>query len=346
MTPPADIPLPIGFGYVPNAIPANATGTTEPISAGALPSPVGDFEPEAGDVAAHRGVNQATEVASDTNPFNLYAYMAFGGNPQPTYDVSMTQVVADGETPLVFEMKDVEAGDDGWRRGSHGFNLKTDDGIEFLSGLADVPAGDYMWTLNARNEVSDQHLMRSWLLTVNQLMYAAITTNPDATTSGAESDAEGDDWADFVSSEFDPLMELTAAMVVGGALAELDLATGLAPGADPPTPGAGMISGEIMEAAAEDDPDDVDVFWVGRLTPDSMLHVKVKGTEEASAGQFNDVDVTLHRHVMGKMEQTAEDASEMSSMEGYDEYMMLNSGGYYLKVTGDGPYTLSWMFTE
>ena len=48
-----------------------------------------------------------------------------------------------------------------------------------------------------------------------------------------------------------------------------------------------------------DDVADVDAFWVGPLTPDSVLTLTVKGTTEApnNPGVFNDVAVALHSFV-------------------------------------------------
>ena len=157
-----------------------------------------------------------------------------------------------------------------------------------------------------------------------------------------------EDWADFISSKFDGMGAVEDDDVRGGDPTNINLKTlYVAPAANQAgTPGSGTIKGTINEAV--DDIDDVDVFWVGALTPESVLSLKVTGTFESpnAPGVFNDVTVTLHPFVTGA-EKSAAETPGMSKTEDYDEYKGLNCGLYYVEVSGaTGGYDLSWTFTE
>ena len=255
---------------------------------------------------------------------DLYPYMAFGGD-SPTYDVTMTIA---GEDDAVTDV-------------AHQFMITMNDmGIAELSGQPNTAAGIHNWILNARDSTSDQHVSRSWMLQVVQELYTTTNQGITTTTTAEDSDPDADpvvDWADFISSQFDGDGEPAAGDVRGGTPVVLNLA-GMS--------GSDMISGTIHEAV--DDIADADVFWVGALTPDSVLKVMIEGTFESpnAPGVYNDVSVTLHSFVSGATKSVAETAG-MSEMEGYDEYKGLDCNLYYLEVSGgEGGYDLSWMFTE
>ena len=261
---------------------------------------------------------------------DLYPYMAFGGD-SPTYDVTMTM---EGEDDMVMDV-------------AHQFMITMNDmDIAELSGQPNTAAGIHNWILNARDSTSDQHVSRSWMLQVVQETYTA--PNDPHTLNEAEpmpTDATME-WADFISSNHDGGFNL-GENAIGGSGVVLNLKNDFDASNDPPTPGAGTVEGGKIDPAV-DDVADVDVFWVGPLTPNSVLSVKVAGTYEAanSPGIFNPVTVTLHSFVSGGEKSPAEMAGE-SKMEGYDEYKEVDCGNYYLEVSGEeGTYELSWTFTE
>jgi hypothetical protein len=267
------------------------------------------------------------------DPIDLYQWMAFGGTA-PTYDITVTQEV-DGE------MMD---------QPMHGFMLMANDaGIEQLSGSPNLPMGTYNWVLNARDPASKQHKFKTWKLRVAQEDYPGndITTISSPEDSNLDN-AEVVDWADFISDQHDGAA-LLPANVRGGTAASLSLSAGLDASAVPPVPGMGMVVGNLIKDDA-DGPDDVDVLWVGPLTPNSVLNVKVNPETELlnKPGEYNVVNVALYSHVTDATKSDAE-VPGTSEIEGYkDEYKGLDCGNYYLEVTGDpgGSYTLSWEFTQ
>jgi hypothetical protein len=280
---------------------------------------------------ATRGQMQCMAVDGDTTMtgaqnVDLYPYMAFGGD-SPTYDVTMTM---EGEDDTVMDV-------------AHQFMITMNDkDIAELSGQPNTAAGIHNWILNARDSASDQHKVRSWKLRVVQEPY----DGDNITTVTAEDPIIDDttvvDWADFVSAEFDGDGTLGDDDVRGGTAASLNLSDSL----QGETPGSGMVPGTINEAV--DEVSDVDVFWVGSLTPDSVLNVMVDGKFESpnAPGVYNDVSVALYSHVPGATRSDAETPGT-SEMEGYDEYKGVDCNFYYLEVSGDeGSYELSWTFTE
>ena len=78
-------------------------------------------------------------------------------------------------------------------------------------------------------------------------------------------------WADFIAITFDPDGATAAAFVDGNLVADKN---------------AGGVA-------------DVDVFWIGALTPDSVLEVNAEGTSERPIGIFNKVRVEFYPHVPG-----------------------------------------------
>ena len=311
----------LGFSYAP------FEGDPDEAPIRGLPSPVGDYVAENGGVPAHTAQAQCTMLTPDVD---LYQWMAFGGT-EPTHEVTMTQEVDEETVDVV-----------------HGFMIEPDDEgmLMLLSGQPDLAAGDYMWTLNANDSASDQHKSRSWKLKVTQEEYptneirTTIAAEPAAGTERETGDLE---WADFISSNYPgvPVGTDLAMHVYGGVSILLGLGE---------TSGMGMVTGRVDPAVGE--VADADVFWVGPLTPDSVLSVKIKGDTEFAnrPGVFNKVNVALHSFVTDAEGKSAAEVADMSETEGYEttnEYMGPSCGNYYLEVSGEmGDYTLSWTFTE
>ena len=92
------------------------------------------------------------------------------------------------------------------------------------------------------------------------------------------------------------------------------------------------------------------MFWIGGLTFNSVLDVRITGGTEAGIGGFNDVEVMLYEHLAGE-ELEPEDrmvltpaVSTMANLD--DAYSGLDCGYYYLEVTGEvDAYTLTWAFS-
>jgi hypothetical protein len=253
---------------------------------------------------------------------SLYGYMAFGGT-SPEHDITM----ADGEGMDV----------------AHQFVMApSDDGMGMLlTGQPNTKAADYTWTLTARDTASDQpNVSRTWKLRVAPEPYAASNAanlqnnavEPDAAATRAANQTDLE-WADFISSTHSGALELDQDGVRGGVPAILNLTA------------SGSVKGRIDPAV--DEVDDVDVIWLGPLTPDSVITVMVKSETEFanSPGLFNDVDLALHSFVMDAIKSDPE-MMGMSEMEGFYEYKDLDCGSYYLEVSssdGDvGEYTLTW----
>ena len=94
---------------------------------------------------------------------------------------------------------------------------------------------------------------------------------------------------------------------------------------------------------------DVDVLWVGALTPDAVLKVKVEGTSERATGIFNRAAVELYPHLPRTTgQQPVVMPAAPADADGFVTYRDLACGNYYLEVTGvmeePGHYKLSWMF--
>jgi hypothetical protein len=255
------------------------------------------------------------------------------GGSSPKHSISVTGT---GDDAVTMEM-------------GHGFGLTTDmEGIDWLSGRPNLKTGDYMWTLNVMDDAAQpSHESVSWKFRVEPDAYVAPqisgTANADEVADTAE--AEVGDFADFISSTFEP----DGFEVDGNSRA---LATspdgegGNATAIDLSSTNDTEINGSIGAKDGIDEATDVDMFWVGGLTPNSVLKVKVEGTTELPTGIFNQVSVRLYPHVHDMEKQTAIDPA-MSEMDG-DTYQDLDCGHYYLEVSSDageeGGYTLSWTF--
>ena len=60
---------------------------------------------------------------------------------------------------------------------------------------------------------------------------------------------------------------------------------------------AASVWGNLVADRERSGAADVDVLWVGALTPDAVLKVKVEGTSERATGIFNRAAVELHPHL-------------------------------------------------
>jgi hypothetical protein len=235
----------------------------------------------------------------------------------------------------------------------NGFELSTTTvPSEMLAGRPSLASGDYMWTLHARDE-ADQYVSRSWKFRVIEIGYVppsgadnTVDEGPEVVDTTGPNDTDAiEDWADFISSTFTPEEFVSAEtartrpalshMETEGTVKAINLE------ADPQVTGSTMISGILTDG-------DIDAIWVGGLTPDVVLDVKVEGTTEGSVpNDFNDVSVVLRRHVPGEGKQDAiMSAAEVT--EGYGAtYKNLACGFYYLEVSGEvGDYDLNWKFAE
>ena len=304
-------------------------------------------DPPAGASAAHRS---CVALAAPMEPIALERWLALGGTGR-THDVTVLPTAADG-------MDGVEYAAPG-----HGFTLWTDAaGATWLAGRPNLAAGDYQWRLNAR-DAAGQHERRGWKFRVTPRAYVSLegldivaghadlatgaVENPDPNdpTVSLPADQPTTDWADFISSRFDPDAATAASQTgfetVGGIGVSLNLADGAT--------AAASVSGNLVADREQSGAADVDVLWVGALTPDAVLQVKVKGKSERATGIFNRAAVELRPHLPGTIgEQRAVMPAAPADADGFVTYRDLDCGNYYLKVTGvmeePGHYQLSWTF--
>ena len=304
-------------------------------------------DPPAGAAVAHPN---CVAIAAPMEPIALERWLALGGTDR-THDVTVLPTAADG-------MDGVEYAAPG-----HGFTLSTDAaGATWLAGRPNLAAGDYQWRLNAR-DAAGQHEYRGWKLTVTPRAYASLegldivaghadlaagaVENPDPNdpTVSLPADQPTTDWADFISSRFDPDAATAASQtgfeVVGGIGVSLNLADGAT--------AAASVWGNLVADRERSGVADVDVLWVGALTPDAVLKVKVEGTSERATGIFNRAAVELRPHLPRTTgEQPAVMPAAPADADGFVTYRNLDCGNYYLKVTGvmeePGHYRLSWTF--
>ena len=303
--------------------------------------------PPAGAAVAHRN---CVAIAAPMEPIALERWLALGGTER-THDVTLLPAAADG-------MDGVEYAAPG-----HGFTLSTDAaGATWLAGRPNLAAGDYQWRLNAR-DAAGQHERRGWKLTVTPRAYlslegldivaghadlpAGAVENPDPNDPAVSlpADQPTTDWADFISSRFDPDAATAASQTGFEAGGGIGVSLNLADGAT----AAASVWGNLVADRERSGVADVDVLWVGALTPDAVLKVKVEGTSERATGIFNRADVELRPHLPRTTgEQPAVMPAAPADADGYVTYRDLDCGNYYLKVTGvmeePGHYRLSWTF--
>ena len=295
------------------------------------------------------GTPGAPYVAPD-----LYGFSAFGGSGKVTHTVSVSYG-ADDARMIVYGSRPSDdppvMGMGGPGDIGNGFQLSTSKvPSEILAGRPNLASGDYMWTLHASDEAG-QEVSRSWPLRITDTGYlppsgANNIENelPEVVdTAGPAQTDSIQDWADFISSTFTPeefgtdprSLPALSHMDTEGTVKAINLM------ADSQTPTNVMISGILTDG-------DLDAIWVGGLTPDVVLDVKVKGTTEGSVpNDFNEVSVVLRRHVPGESKQDAIMSAAVVT-EGYGAtYNNLACGFYYLEVSGEeGDYDLNWKFAQ
>ena len=303
--------------------------------------------PPAGASAAHRS---CVALAAPMEPIALERWLALGGTGR-THDVTVLPAAADG----MDGMELVAPG--------HGFRLWTDaGGATWLAGRPNLPAGDYQWRLNAR-DAAGQHEYRAWKFRVTPRAYVSLggqgivaghadlaagaVENPDPNDPAVSlpADQPTTDWADFISSRFDPDSATAANQISfeagGGIGVSLNLAAGATADAS--------VKGNLVADREQSGMADVDVLWVGALTPDAVLKVKVEGTSERATGIFNRAAVELYPHLPRTTgQQPVVMPAAPADADGFVTYRDLACGNYYLEVTGvmeePGHYKLSWMF--
>jgi hypothetical protein len=275
----------------------------------------------------------------------MYSYMVTGGS-SPIHSVTVSHGSGD-------DMMMIESGMGGSGGMGHGFGLKTDDmGVDWLSGHPNLKTGDYVFTLHAMDDMAQPEMVFvSWNFRVEADGYVG----PDQPTTTAEVDADtatadviDDSWGSYISSTFIP----AAFSAENQDIVPTTNAGGTIPGLALNRQGEKTISGHLTSD------DDVDVFWIGGLTPNSVLDVKVAGRTESGIGGFNGVDVQLYIHMAGEEIVPADRvaivgaASEMMDLD--TAYSDLACAHYYLEVivvadrAGDmtpGNYILTWEFS-
>jgi len=288
--------------------------------------------PPAGASAAH---SQCVAIAPPTAPVDLERWLALGGTAR-THDVTLLEAAAGG----MGGMGGVEHTAPG-----HGFTLTVDAaGMTLLAGRPNLASGDYQWRLNAR-DAAGQHEYRAWKFRVTPRAYESLEELGivDGHADLADGAEENADWADFISSLFDPDAATPASQISFAARGGSGVSLNLADGAG----AAAAVSGTLA-AEGEQDVADVDVLWVGALTPDAVLKVKVEGISERAVGIFNRVAVELYPHLPGTTKQPVVMPAAAADADGFVTYRDLACGNYYLEVSGvmdeAGDYRLSWTF--
>jgi hypothetical protein len=294
---------------------------------------------------------QCTTVLEMDNPISLYSYEATGPD-NIMYTVSMTGSGDDAMT--------IQGG------GEHGFYVGPDaDGILQLldHSAADefraddgpsIMSGDYQWTLHAMDETAGvvQTDMRSWMVRITQTDYiapAGSATNSNEPEHAPTADPPTMEWADFISSNFVP--EAFGVTRETGNPAVSHATEGPVKTVHLGQTDSGEEYEEGVSGALQAD-DDIDVIYLGGLTPDVVLDVMVAGTLEGGVThEFNDVSFALYRHISGEGQGDAIDSVDSETM-GFMEtpdagqvgaYKDLECGFYYLAISGkEGGYTLTW----
>ena len=223
-----------------------------------------DANGEEPDTLASRSYPQCQFVADpDGDGIDMYPYLANGGvSPKHSISVSTT---GDGAMSILE---------------GHGFGLMPDDeDVDWLYGMPNLKSGDYLWKWHAMDpagQPTEESI--SWKLRVLHDPYDAPDTE-NHITNNAEPDGDGDtdgdqdDWGSYISSKFLPSNFATEWIPVpvtnaGGEIPGLNLMRD-----------AKMITGR-MDAVGKDAPADVDVIWIGGLTPNVTLDVRIAGDTE------------------------------------------------------------------
>ena len=335
-----DLPFPAGLANMVG----NATATEE------LPSGTergfqgvqgtGTPDVTSDDAPAMRSWAQC-QVISEGNGIDLYSYMVTGGE-NPIHSVSVSQ-----------DMMTIESGMGGPGGVGNGFSIMADDmGVDWLSGHPNLKTGDYRFTLTASDAAAQPPMASvSWDFRVLPDSYVepagaldSLSEEPDADTTS--NDTHEDSWGSFISSAYPPssfgmTTQSDVSPTPGGAIPSLNLSRA-----------SKMLDGDMdTVTVASGEPADVDVIWVGGLTPNSVLELKIVGTTETGIGITNDVEVALYQHMP---EEEIMPADRMAIMGGASDdfdakYENLACGWYYFEVTGGadgatGGYTVTWDF--
>ena len=346
----------LAFHYAP--FDEDADETTPTVDSG-VPSRLQDIpftdtidEGEANADDSSRDHAQCTTILDMDNAISLYSYEASGPD-NIMYSVSMTSGSGD-------DVKTIEG------NAEHGFYVRPDgDGIlQLFDHSADdefraddgpsIMSDDYQWTLHAMDETAGvvQTDMRSWMVRITQTNYIApqgSSTNSPEPEVNLTVDPPTREWADFISSLFVP--EAFSVPRAGDNAARSDATEGPVKTVDL----GGTDSGEEYEdgvSGALQADDDIDVIYLGGLTPDVVLDVMVAGTLEGGVThEFNEVSFALYRHISGEGQGDAIDSVDSETM-GFMEtpdagqvgaYKDLECGFYYLAISGkEGGYTLTW----
>ena len=279
-----------------------------------------------GDVAAvtaSRSWPQCQAISpADGDGIDMYSYMATGGStdPGPLHSVTVSD-----------DMMMIESGMGGSGGKGNGFGLKTDDmGVDWLSGRPNLKAGDYMFTLNASDNAAQPPMESvSWKLRVEGDPYDGPpdTTGPEPDGIEATADVDDDAWGSFISSiTYTP--EAFSSATEQTAVTANDDQGGLIPGLDLADETTATISGRM------DADDDIDVFWVGGLTPNSVLDLMIEGATETGTGITNEVFVRVYRYLPGEPIMPGARTEIMGgASDDFDaKYENLACGYYYFEV--------------
>ena len=253
------------------------------------------------------------------------------------------------EYDVVLEQGDAEVAGD---------MFEVDDMTLEFSGHPNVLSGDYLYVLKASSGMGDaaQEQSRKWKLTVTDRTLPGITGNTDderentalfGETADAtafepnESSAIVGDFGGRVPDDFEVALNNTANALVTN-IPRLRLGT--VDTTDPPQPTGLTLEGTIHSNA------DVDAFWLGALSPNWMLELKVVGTStvqgDTGVGNHNEVNLDLHQMGTGSVTlATADDPSYDYQIGG--SMGGLTCGNYFLLVSGEeGEYTLAWRLSH
>ena len=309
--------------------------------------------------SASRSHNQCNVIYDATAlpmGIDMYSYeVTATGGADPTHSIHVTQGTG---ADMTMASQDMGGGGDT----GNGFVLTPDDeGVLWLTGHPNLKSGMHRWILEADDPASSpSYAFVGWNLLVHNDAYLPMV-GADATNS-ATLDADGDipsdnteperatgdtdtpvvdRWGDFITSDFEPRPFDTDQPNQFGA--------GMEPGTDKDVPNLTLTQNPGVSGRLDGD-EDVDVFWVGGLTPDAELHVKVAGTKEIGIGVRNAVEVYLYEHVHGATimpDQRDPATGADSDKAAFDDvYSNIKCGFYYLEVKGaEGGYDLTWEFS-
>ena len=339
-----------GSGYTLGSM-ASASVTVLDDDEPTEPEPTVGFAYVAYDMTGLNGNELATDAAPEVvptgtlpipfaDPVVLGAVAASGADPAVPGTVTQGQCVAIVSPPLPVRYAALSESGIDYRidlQGDHdtaGHRFAVDFAAEMaFSGMPNVPAGDYSFMLEAA--AGTQRASRAWKLAVSPRDLPAESADDDReddlhgdVTVDAEieeaTDGVAGDWANFVPEDFATAHDTTATVMNVPRLA--------LPGtvADP-------VAGLSLDAAINGT-SDVDVFWLGALSPNWRLELKVVGGSTQLAllrlGSADPVPL-----------QVAADPSYAYQVGGPQGG--LSCADHYLRLSGDpGQYRLAWRLTR